>query len=196
MTLTPFMVDTAWWRQEAVVRRQGSRPAICSVGQEYRDYHTLVEAVRGLEVDVTIAAASPWSRRPDAAQELDIPDNVHVTKLNQYDLRQLYADSDFVVVPVEETDFQAGITTILEAMAMELAVVCSRTSGQTDTVVDDVNGILVVPGDAAHCGTPSNGCSATGRSPIVSEQTGAWVVDHADVEGYAERLATLAGAHL
>ena len=195
VTLTPFMVDTAWWRQDAVVRRQASRPTICSVGQEYRDYHTLVEAVRGLEVDVTIAAASPWSRRPDAAQELDIPDNVHVTKLNQYDLRQLYADSDFVVVPVEETDFQAGITTILEAMAMELAVVCSRTSGQTHTR-RRVNGILSSPGDAGALRDAIERLSTTGRSPIAGANGRAGWSTTPMSRATRQRLATLAGAHL
>src|SRR5262249_41242740 len=36
-------------------------PSICSVGLEYRDYPTLIEAVRGLEVQLEIAAASHWS---------------------------------------------------------------------------------------------------------------------------------------
>jgi glycosyltransferase involved in cell wall biosynthesis len=195
VTLTPFMVDTEWWRPGVVARGDVSRPSICAVGQEYRDYHTLAEAVRGLDVDVTIAAASPWSRRPDAARELDIPANVHVTKLSQYDLRQLYAESDFVVVPIEETDFQAGITTILEAMAMGLAVVCSHTSGQTDTVIDEVNGILVVPGDA---GALRAAIERLLRDRRLADRLGtngrAWVVDHADVERYAQQLAAIVRA--
>ena len=192
VTLIPFMVDTAWWRRDAAEGRSAARPTICSVGQEWRDYHTLVEAVRGVDVDVVIAAASPWSRRPDAARELDIPDNVHVTKLSQFDLRQLYGDSDFVVVPVEETDFQAGITTILEAMSMGLAVVCSRTAGQTDTVVDGVNGLLVAPGDAAALRAAIERLL---HDPELAAQLGAngraWVEEHADVVGYADRLAQL-----
>ena len=53
-----------------------------------------------------------------------------------------------VVVPLQETDFQAGITTILEAMSMARALVCTRTSGQTDTIVEGETGRYVPPGDA------------------------------------------------
>ena len=88
---------------------------ICAVGLELRDYPTMVEAVRGLDVDVIVAAASPWSKRTDSSTDVDIPDNVRVSSYDHFALRQLYADASFVVVPLVENDFQAGITTILEA---------------------------------------------------------------------------------
>jgi glycosyltransferase involved in cell wall biosynthesis len=52
-----------------------------------------------------------------------------------------------LVLPLQANDFQAGITTILEAMSMERPVVCTATLGQTDVVVDGVNGLYVPPGD-------------------------------------------------
>jgi glycosyltransferase involved in cell wall biosynthesis len=52
-------------------------------------------------------------------------------------------------MPLYDVTFQAGITAILEAMAMERAVICSRTAGQTDTVVHDGSGLYVPPGDVA-----------------------------------------------
>jgi glycosyltransferase involved in cell wall biosynthesis len=70
-----------------------------------------------------------------------------VRKFSQYDLRQLYADSDFVVMPLQPVDFQAGITAILEAMAMGKPVICSRVPGQTDVIVDGENGRYVPVGD-------------------------------------------------
>jgi glycosyltransferase involved in cell wall biosynthesis len=60
----------------------------------------------------------------------------------------LYADSRFMVMPLEDVKFQAGVTAILECMAMGKAVVCSRTPGQTDVVVEGENGRYVAPGDA------------------------------------------------
>jgi glycosyltransferase involved in cell wall biosynthesis len=45
-----------------------------------------------------------------------------------------------VVVPLREVDNQAGITVILEAMAMGKAVIVSGTRGQTDVVRDRRNG--------------------------------------------------------
>ena len=127
VVLTPFMVDTRFWSRGAIGEASAprARPMICAVGLEFRDYPTLVEAVRGLDVDVVIAAASPWSKRHDSSADVELPPNVTVVKLDQYELRQLYAEASFVVVPLVETDFQAGITTILEAMSMGLAV-CAR----------------------------------------------------------------------
>lgn len=142
---TPFMVDSVFFAPQQVTPQP--RRMICAVGLEFRDYPTLLEAVRGLDVEVVIAAASPWSKRPDSTQEVAIPANVTVRKFTQYELRQLYADSLFVVMPLYNVNFQAGVTAILEAMAMAKAVICSRTPGQTDLLEDGKTGIYVPPGE-------------------------------------------------
>ncbi|MCJ7657726.1 MAG: hypothetical protein MUO67_01105 [Anaerolineales bacterium] len=89
------------------------RPLICSVGLERRDYPTLIEAVRGLDLQLVIAAASPWSKQADSTQGQDLPSNVTVKRFTQYELRDLYARSRFMVMPLYDVPFQAGITTIL-----------------------------------------------------------------------------------
>jgi glycosyltransferase involved in cell wall biosynthesis len=143
---TPFMVDSNFFTPAAVTAQP--RRMICAVGLEFRDYPTLLKAVDGLDVEVIIAAASPWSKRTDTTAGEAIPANVTVRKFTQYELRQLYADSLFVVMPLYAVDFQAGVTAILEAMAMERAVICSHTAGQSDIVVDGQTGLYVPPGDA------------------------------------------------
>ena len=144
---TPFMVDSAFFAPERVTRNPTPRPRICAVGLERRDYPTLLRAVDGLDVDVVIAAASPWSKRSDSTQGQSIPQNVTVRKFTQFELRQLYADCQFLVMPLENVEFQAGVTAILEAMSMERAVLCSRTPGQTDIIIDGENGHYVSPDD-------------------------------------------------
>jgi glycosyltransferase involved in cell wall biosynthesis len=124
-------------------------PTLCSVGLERRDYPTLIEAVRGMDVRLIVAAASPWSKRTDTTAGQDIPPNVTVQRFNQHELRQVYANSRFLVMPLFDVDFQAGVTAILEAMAMERAVICSRTRGQTDVIVEGETGLYVPPGDVA-----------------------------------------------
>jgi glycosyltransferase involved in cell wall biosynthesis len=106
-----------------------------------------MQAVDGLDVEVVIAAASLWSKRADTTTGHDIPSNVTVRRFSQYDLRQLYADSLFVVMPLYEVNFQAGVTAILEAMAMQRAVICSRTLGQTDVIIEAETGLYVPPCD-------------------------------------------------
>lgn len=147
VVFTPFMVDETFFAPNQVEPQFRERPQICAVGLEARDYQTLLKTIEDLPADLVIAAASPWSRRNDTTQNERIPENVSVRRFSQYDLRQLYADSSFLVMPLQNVNFQAGVTAILEAMAMGKAVVCSRTPGQSDVVVDGKTGIYVAPGD-------------------------------------------------
>jgi glycosyltransferase involved in cell wall biosynthesis len=189
VSLTPFMVDTAFFAP--LQRAPNPRPLVCSAGLEYRDYPTLVEAVRGLDVDVVLAAASPWSRRRDTSADVDLPENVEVRRLGFADLRELYAAADLVVVPIVQTEFQAGITTILEAMAMGKPVVCTRTTGQTDTIVDGETGVYVPPGDPlAMRAAIERVLADVGLRRRLGAAARRWAVEHADVEVYARRLAS------
>lgn len=151
---TPFMVDAKFFAPDQAKESdfmsslpELRRPLICSVGLEFRDYPTLLAAVRDVDVQVIVAAASPWSKRSDSTAGEDVPDNVIVRRFTQYELRDLYAASQFVVVPLFDVGFQAGVTTILEAMSMEKAVICTRTEGQTDVVTEGDTGLYVPPGD-------------------------------------------------
>ncbi len=147
---TPFMVDDQFFAPaQAQPRDDRAAQMICAVGLEFRDYPTLMRAVDGLDVRVIIAAASPWSKRADTTQDQEIPANVTVKKFSQLELRQVYADSAFLVMPLYNVNFQAGVTAILEAMAMARAVICSRTPGQTDVIVEGETGVYVPPGDPA-----------------------------------------------
>jgi hypothetical protein len=187
VALTTFMVDTAFFAPEHVVADR--RRMICAAGLELRDYETLVEAVRDLDVEVVIAAASPWSKRTSAVADRPAPANVSVCKLNLFELRQLYADALFVVMPLHDVEFQAGVTTILEAMSMAKAVVCTRTAGQTDTIVDDVTGVYVPPKDPAALRAA---IVALLDDPARAERIGqagrSWVVAHADIVEYSRRI--------
>ena len=151
---TPFMVDANFFDPTRATGElppgvpQQAYPLICTVGLEFRDYPTLLEAVDGLEVQVVIAAASPWSKRSDSTAGQEIPANVLVRRFSQYELRDLYTQSAFIVLSLYPVEFQAGVTTLLEAMSLGKAVICTRTPGQTDVVVDGETGLYVPPSDA------------------------------------------------
>ena len=55
-----------------------------------------------------------------------LPPNVTARPYGYRELRDLYASSFCVVVPLYENDFQAGVTTILEAMAMGVPCVTTE----------------------------------------------------------------------
>jgi glycosyltransferase involved in cell wall biosynthesis len=191
--LMPFMVDTRFFAPDRVASAPGRM--ICAAGLERRDYPTLIEAVRDLDVRVMIAAASPWSKQADSTNGAQLPANVQVCRLGFFDLRQLYADARFVVLPLHDVEFQAGVTTILEAMAMGKAVICSRTRGQTDVVVDGENGIYVTPGDSVELRTA---ITRLLDDPANAERMGMHGRQHVerdcDVSVYAARLAGLVAA--
>jgi glycosyltransferase involved in cell wall biosynthesis len=155
VVFTPFMVDADFFaahnahaeRVEGMVSRDAA--LISTAGLEFRDYPTLMQAVQDLDVQVMIAAASPWSKRSDSTAGQEVPGNVIVQRFSQYELRDVYAASRFVVMPLYPVNFQAGVTAILEAMAMGKAVICTRTPGQTDVVIEGETGLYVPPGDPA-----------------------------------------------
>lgn len=143
--LVPYMVDSTFWFPTNIEPKR----QICAVGQENRDYPTLIEAVRGLDVRVEIAAGSPWSETGDSTRGAKLPGNVNVRRRDYRELRHLYAESMFTVVPLVENDMQAGITSVVETMAMGRAVVVTRTRGQVGTVRHQHDGLEVPPGDAS-----------------------------------------------
>lgn len=133
LALVPYQVDTEFWRPLPGVDEER---LICSAGLEFRDYPTLERAVDGLNAKVIIGAASHWSKRRNTAAGSQHPANVEVDRFDYAALRELYARSAVVVVPLDDIDFQAGVTTILEAMAMAKPVVVTHSQGQTDVVED------------------------------------------------------------
>jgi glycosyltransferase involved in cell wall biosynthesis len=186
---TPFMVDTRFFAPEQVTPSTSDTPLICSVGLEARDYPTLLAAVRDLDVCVTIAAASPWSKRADSTQDQAIPKNVTVHRFSQFDLRQLYADSRFMVMPLHNVEFQAGVTAILEAMAMGRAVICTRTPGQTDVIIDGETGLYVPPGDPQALAAAIKYLLANPREAERMGQAGRRLVEQSmSLDCYVERL--------
>jgi glycosyltransferase involved in cell wall biosynthesis len=133
IALVPYQVDPDFWQPRSGIEEER---LVASAGLEHRDYPTLFRAVDGLDARIVIGAASHWSRQPNTADGEDIPANVEVGSFDYHALREIYARAAVVVVPLYDVDFQAGVTTILEAMAMGKAVVVTHTQGQSDVVED------------------------------------------------------------
>jgi glycosyltransferase involved in cell wall biosynthesis len=133
LALMPYQVDTDFWQPQQGVPEER---LICSAGLEHRDYPTLFRAVDGVDVRVVVGAASYWSHQRNSAAAAPPPSNVEIGSFKYEELRRLYARAAFVVVPLYDVDFQAGITTILEAMAMGKAVIVTHTRGQFDVIED------------------------------------------------------------
>ena len=147
ITTVRHAADHRFWRDD----QEAPEILITGAGKYQRDYKTLMEATRGLDVPMVIAAYSPWmapqrfndKRRPELS-------NVQFVQLSYRNLRDLYARSLIVAIPlVENRGGQAGSMVIYEAMAMGKAVVATRTEGQAGLKLlrDQETGIFVEPGD-------------------------------------------------
>lgn len=136
-------VDTRFFDSTGVEPWRDQPYALC-VGAEMRDYPLLFEAVRGLDIPIVIKASSAWmksTRRPLAPP----PESVEVLerRLSYAELRSLYAGARLVVVPLYDTPQAAGITTILEALAMGKCVLATASAGLPDVLQDRVTGRVV-----------------------------------------------------
>jgi glycosyltransferase involved in cell wall biosynthesis len=144
--------DTEFWRAPMEVEQT----IICSAGREMRDYGTLVKALDGTDIPCCIAARlvrgkeyDRWRRSlGDTGERVDLPPNVTFTaQLTPTDLRDLYARSRFVVIPLFRSDTDNGINVLLEAWSMGRAVICSDIEGLRGIAVDGFNVRTVPVGD-------------------------------------------------
>lgn len=147
--LLRWPVDQAFWRPMDV-----PSDMICSVGREMRDYRTLVQALEGTGIRCHIAAGGTTSNKKDQWMRdlrdgAALPDTITLGRKSYSELRDLYARSRFVVIPLFPTETDNGSTSILEAMAMGKAVICTQVEGQADVIRHGENGLFVPPGDPA-----------------------------------------------
>lgn len=129
---------------------------ICSAGREMRDFATLIAALDGTGIRCHIAGSlvagmdDRWrAELGDRGERVALPEGVTFGPLTPIEMRELYARSRFVVLPLHPSDTDHGISCMIEAFAMGRAVVCTRVDGQRDALQEGVNGAFVPAHDAA-----------------------------------------------
>jgi len=147
----PWTTDTHFWRDRSLVPE---RNMICAAGGEMRDYRTLVKALEGLEIPCHIAGVLDasrqdwWNAAADESDDpADIPANITVGTMPPPKLRELYAKSRLVVVPLQPTNSDNGITCMNEAWAMGRPVIVSDVQGQCGAFIDGKEGLWVPVGN-------------------------------------------------
>jgi glycosyltransferase involved in cell wall biosynthesis len=141
-------IDTSFFTP-GQVSYQKTRPLIASGGWIQRDYQTLAIATQYLDVDVKVSALSPSRKTPKKSFPKVIPDNMSFGFYDWCDLLQLYRDSDLVVLPLFKNNYEAGLTTLFEALACQKPVIVSRSSPEIISTLID-SGIVTGfnPGDS------------------------------------------------
>jgi glycosyltransferase involved in cell wall biosynthesis len=148
--IIPYSVDHHFFSPLKDVNPQPG--LIMSLGEiRSRDYTTLFRAIADLPVNLAVAASGSWyAREKNRHLQTALPQNVKLTgRLTRLELKQYYAQSQFVVLPVYDSVFSAGATVSLEAACMARPVIAIRSRGLADFIIDGETGILVEPGDVA-----------------------------------------------
>lgn len=121
-----------------------TRPTIVAVGLEKRDYRTLAEATRDLDVSIRISGFSRYA----ASMARSLPDPMPANMTRQFysfpDLVQLYRDADLVVASVFPCLYAAGVTTLMEGLACGRPVIATRSPGLSD-YLEPSDGLSIVP---------------------------------------------------
>ena len=182
-------VDTVFY-DPALVPPSGAPDYVFACGQENRDYATLAQAGGSGSWPVRIQASGFFVAEDDPNAVL--PENVEInrTRLSFPDLRARYAGARFVVVPLRDVPYAAGVTGLLEAMAMGKAVIVTDTAGIKDyTGLDSL--VCVPPGNAQAL---AEAIQRLWDDPESCRRMGVanreWVVANARVELYADRIAS------
>lgn len=138
----PFGVDLSFFKPQKDISEEHQ---IFTVGlAPDRDYETLFEATKGLNIPVVITR----SRTVDSLK--DLPSYVQACSFSSRELVQEYAKSKIVVLPLDISEGRnnaTGCSTLVETMATGRAVIVTRTPTTESYITHGVNGILVEPKD-------------------------------------------------
>ena len=192
--LVKHFVDQLFWRPRSVAPAE--MDMICSAGAEMRDYPTLLEALRGTRLRCHVATDHVRvdkfgfaRRRPAETFSHLAGDGVTIGRRARTELRDLYARSRFVVVPLQSSDTDNGVNVILESMAMGKPVICSRTRGQVDVVEDGVTGIFVPVGNAGALRDAMVSLwNEPERAAAMGKAARAYVEKHHSLDGFCDRV--------
>lgn len=112
-------------------------------GNPMRDYGTLIEAVRGLTIEGSIATS-----RPEIVGYPNLPANLRVGRVPHDEYVRLLRAADVVVIPLmANTVRSGGEQTYLNAMALGKVTIVTDSPGASDYIESGVNGIIVPPSD-------------------------------------------------
>ena len=153
-----------------------------------RDWKTLFEACKGLEVPVIAAT------RPARVEKLQpLPEFVEITQFTSRGLVDAYARAMVVAIPLDTStgvNDAMGCSTLFEAMAMGKAIVATHTHTIASYITHGENGLLVEEGNvkAMHAALKQVLADETLRKKL-GQNARTYATLHLDMHVLAGRLA-------
>ncbi len=162
---------------------------ITSVGLDPgRDFKTLIEAVRGLQITLKVA-----SKPERFAAYSPLPENVDVRLYTHEEIHELYARAKCVVVTLRvrpEYNDSSGTYVVIEARASGKAVIATKTKALLPYMRDGMDGVFVPTGDVTALRSAIEDMLASPEKRIAMGKVAReFVLEHCAAPVYAERLA-------
>ena len=171
-----------------------TRHYVFSCGREKRDYNTMIEAGRMAGLPMVISASGFFA--DGTTPSSDDASNIQVIsrRVSWTYLRTLYRYSRFVVIPLNPVNYAAGVTGLVEAMAMGKAIIVTRSPGIEEYIRDVDVGIIIPPDDPVALASAMRELwQDPVRCKAIGQSNRKWVETHADVRIYARRIRVLLG---
>ena len=140
----PFGVDKSFWFPQS---KKECKPYVLAVGNDLaRDWNTLVNSWEDNFPTLKIITSLPVNTKKNNI--IAIKGNWHSQLLSDVEMRNLYRDAEFVILPLKETLQPSGQSTCLQAMACSKAVLISNINGIWDRKLlrNKENILFVKPG--------------------------------------------------
>jgi glycosyltransferase involved in cell wall biosynthesis len=185
-------IDDVFFSPEAA-SNDGPSGAFVACGAENRDYATLRSVASTVKGDVLVFGHGFFgSKMRDDVQPANWPKNFRLMpKLPFTQLRDYYARSLAVVVPLSDSLYAAGGTALLEAMAMGKTVIVSRSRGLQDYLAAEP-GLTPAPGDAAALGQAMERVeSGTAALKEVGVRNRRWIIENCALDTYVARVTEI-----
>jgi glycosyltransferase involved in cell wall biosynthesis len=162
---------------------------ILSVGLDpSRDFGTLIEASRGLDIEVRLAT------KPERiAQFLPLPPNVTGKLYSRQEMPDLYAKAKIIVNGLNmkaDNNDSMGTFSVADAMSMGKAVIVTKTRSMASYIEDGVTGVFVPVRDPVAMREAIRDLiqNDTKRAEI-GRRAREFVVEHVDAEIFSRKLA-------
>ena len=116
---------------------------ILSAGKQYRDYETLVSAIKGTNLKLIIVSDPDSMRNVKTCGEIKVYKNI---PKNRY--LELLRKSSFVVVPLNNDFSSCGQISILEGMSYGKPVITTKVAATIDYIRDGESGLFYEMGNS------------------------------------------------